>query len=113
EQGMRAEDIAAEYTHLFHEDIRLLNVEGAHVLFPKATEYIQEQLKMVQELEKKGYTYRTSDGIYFDTSKFSDYGKLGGISEAELKSGDLQTLEDRISIAAGMRIKENTEKNHL
>ncbi len=111
-EGLRAEDIAARYTNLFLEDIQLLNVETKHVLFPRATEYIPEQIKMVQELEAKGHTYRTHDGIYFDTSTFPGYGKLGGISEAELKSGDKATLEDRITIAAGRRITENKDKRH-
>ena len=111
-EGLRAEDIAARYTNMFMEDIQLLNIETKHVLFPRATEYIPEQIKMVQELEAKGHTYRTHDGIYFDTSTFPGYGKLGGISEAELKSGDKTTLEDRITIAAGRRITENKDKKH-
>jgi cysteinyl-tRNA synthetase len=111
-EGLRAEDIAARYTNLFLEDIQLLNIETKHVLFPRATEYIPEQIKMIQELEAKGHTYRTSDGIYFDTSTFPGYGKLGGISEAELKSGDKATLEDRITVAAGRRITENKDKRH-
>ena len=35
---------------------------------------------MVSELEKKGYAYKTTDGVYFDTSKFPNYGKLGGVA---------------------------------
>lgn len=109
-EGLRAEDITSRYTKLFLEDLQLLGIDTKDVLFPRATEYIQEQIKMVQELEAKGHTYRTHDGIYFDTSTFPEYGKLGGISEAELKTGDCATLEDRITIAAGRRIEENKEK---
>lgn len=112
EQGLSAADIASHYTDLFLQDIRHLNVDTTHILFPRATEYINEQIRMVQELEKKGYTYRTHDGIYFDTSKFADYGKLGGLSEAELKSGDALSLEDRVALAAGRRIAENKEKRN-
>ncbi len=111
-EGLRASDLAARYTNFFLEDIRALNIQTEHVLFPKATEYINEQIKMIEELEAKEFTYETHDGIYFDVSKFSEYGKLGGISEAELKSGDSATLEDRITIAAGRRIAENKEKRH-
>ncbi len=111
-EGLRAEDLTTRYTNFFLEDIRALNIQTEHVLFPKATEYINEQIKMIQELEAKGFTYETHDGVYFDVSKFSEYGKLGGISEAELKSGDSATLEDRITIAAGRRIAENKEKRH-
>ncbi len=112
EQGLRASDIANRYTDLFIEDIKLLNLDTAHILFPRATEYINEQIKMVQELEKKGYTYRTHDGIYYDTSKFADYGKLGGLSDAELKAGDAASLEERINVAAHHRIAENKEKRN-
>jgi cysteinyl-tRNA synthetase len=109
-EGLRAEDITSRYTQQFIEDLKLLGVKIEDVLFPRATEYVQEQIKMVKELEAKGHTYRTHDGIYFDTSTFPDYGRLGGVSEVELKSGDKTTLEDRITIAAGRRITENKEK---
>jgi cysteinyl-tRNA synthetase len=109
-EGLRAEDITSKYSQQFIEDLKILGIDTNDIQFPRASEYVQEQIKMVQELEKKGYTYRTHDGIYFDTSKFADYGTLGGISDAELKTGDKTTLEDRITIAAGRRIAENKEK---
>jgi cysteinyl-tRNA synthetase len=103
-EGLRAEDITSKYSQQFIEDLKILGIDTNDIQFPRASEYVQEQIKMVQELEKKGYTYRTHDGIYFDTSKFADYGTLGGISDAELKTGDKTTLEDRITIAAGRRL---------
>jgi cysteinyl-tRNA synthetase len=53
----------------------------------KATDYIQEQIDMVVSLEKKGYTYRTDDGIYFDTSKVKDYNKLSHLPLEQLREG--------------------------
>jgi len=54
----------------------------------RATEHIKEQLKMVLELEKKGYTYVIEgDGVYFDTSKLDDYGKLARLNIEKLKEG--------------------------
>ncbi|MBA3789039.1 cysteine--tRNA ligase [Patescibacteria group bacterium] len=111
-EGLSVEALTGRYTKQFIDDLGLLNIDTTPILFPRATEYIAEQIKMVQELEKKGFTYRTHDGIYFDTSRFPEYGKLGGISEAELKTGDATTLEDRITIAAGRRIAENKDKRH-
>jgi cysteinyl-tRNA synthetase len=111
-EGIRAEDLTSRNAQFFIEDLKFLGIPTEDTLFPRATEYIPEQIKMIQELEAKGYTYVTNDGVYFDTSKFAGYGKLGGISEAELKSGDRTTLEDRITIAAGRRIAENKEKRH-
>ncbi len=54
----------------------------------RATDHIQGQLELVLTLEKKGYTYVIpNDGVYFDTSKLSDYGKLARLNAAEIKEG--------------------------
>lgn len=54
---------------------------------PRATEYVKEMIELVQNLINKGYTYAIEgDGIYYDVSKFSDYGKLSGIDLTQLKS---------------------------
>ncbi len=87
EEGKRAQDIAREITELFMQDLKYLNLDLSDYEFPRATEYIAEQIEIIQQLEKKGYTYRTSDGIYFDSSKFKDYGKLGGINLEDIKEG--------------------------
>lgn len=55
---------------------------------PKATEYIDGQIDLVKQLEKLGYTYEVKgDGVYFDTSKLSDYGKLARLDTEGLKAG--------------------------
>ncbi len=54
----------------------------------RATEHIKEQLEMVKILEQKGFTYLIKgDGVYFDTSKLSDYGKLARLDASKLKAG--------------------------
>mgnify|MGYP001244711757 CR=1 FL=1 len=55
--------------------------------FTRATEYIQEQIDLIKKLEEKGFTYRISDGIYFDASKYPDYGKLSGLKVDEIQEG--------------------------
>ncbi len=75
-EGLRAEDIAARYTKLFLDDIRLLGVDTSDISFPKATEYIDEQIDIVKRLMEKGHAYATPDGIYFDTASFPAYGAL-------------------------------------
>ncbi len=112
EEGQKAETIASMYAKQFIEDIGQLNLSTKEILFPRATEYIQEQIAMVKELEKKGFTYRIHDGVYFDTSKFHGYGKLGGIHEAELKTHDAASSKERAIVDAGRRIAENKEKRH-
>ena len=61
---------------------------------PKATECIPEMLELIEGLEKNGYTYVTSDGVYFDVSKFEDYGKLSKQRLDELKSGIRVSLNE-------------------
>ncbi|KND50977.1 MAG: cysteine--tRNA ligase [Parcubacteria bacterium C7867-007] len=112
ETGESAEDIAAKYTSLFQEDIAALNIDTGSILFPRATQYIPEQIAIIQTLEKKGLTYRISDGIYFDTSMFHGYGKLGGIPVSHIKDGSAASLEDRIDLAARGRIAKNDQKRN-
>lgn len=85
-EGKSAWDIAEFYTQSFKQDILVLNVEEPNV-WCKATDYIAEQIDLIKKLEEKGYTYRTSDGIYFDTSKFPDYNKLSQLKLEELEEG--------------------------
>lgn len=81
-QGRSAQDIAQEYTQDFFASLDLLGVNRSGITFSPATRYIGEQVALVQALKEKGYAYKTSDGIYFDTSKFAGYGKLGGAGAA-------------------------------
>ncbi|MBL8311022.1 MAG: cysteine--tRNA ligase [Burkholderiales bacterium] len=84
--GKTAWDIAALYTESFVADLKSLGIEFPTTLC-KATDNIPEQIAFVQEIEKKGYTYRTSDGIYFDTAKQPTYGYLGRLDIAGLQAG--------------------------
>jgi len=79
--------LGEKYANLFLEDIRALNVEVDGITFPRASGYITAQIAMVQTLEEKGYAYRTREGVYFETSHFPDYGKLGNINLSGQKSG--------------------------
>jgi cysteinyl-tRNA synthetase len=112
ESGESADDIASRYTKLFEDDIRALNIDTSEILFPRATQYIPEQIAMIKLLEQKGHTYRTRDGIYFDTSTFSGYGKLGGIPVSLIKEGTAGSLDERIQLAARGRIAQNDEKRN-
>ncbi len=78
--------IAEFYTRAFKKDLEKLNIEKP-TKWIKATDTIKEQIKFIQLLEKKGYTYQLEDGLYFDTSKIKDYGELTGKKERKLKGG--------------------------
>lgn len=87
EKGERVADIVTRVTNAYFRDLDALGIDRSKITFTKATDFIEEQMALVKTLEQKGYTYRTDDGIYFDTSKFKDYGKLGNIDLAGLREG--------------------------
>ena len=84
-EGKTVWEIAEYYTVAFKKDISLLNFLPP-TIYCKATDFIQEQIDLVKCLEAKGYTYTTSDGVYFDTLKLNDYGKLARL--------DIEGLEE-------------------
>ncbi len=85
-EGKKAEDIANFYWKIFKNDFKKLNIIEPDI-WSKATENIKEQIALIKKLEKKGYTYKTSDGIYFNTAKFKEYGKLAKLKKEGLKAG--------------------------
>ena len=84
--GRSAWDIAAHYTAAFRRDL-----ERLHVLAPttwaRATDHIPEQIAFIADIERKGFTYRTGDGIYFDTTRLDRYGYLARLDAAGLRAG--------------------------
>lgn len=92
-------EIAAYFTGVFFEDLKRLNIETPE-LTPKATEHIDQMIDFVKELCDKGYGYETSDGIYFDISKFPRYGRLSRAN-----------LEEQLA-GASERVEINNEKRH-
>lgn len=78
--------IADFYSKAFEKDIKELNIIPADII-AKATDHIKEQIELIKKLEEKGFAYLTEDGIYFDTSKLKDYGKLARLDIKGLKAG--------------------------
>lgn len=85
------------FIEAFTQDIAKLRIKSP-TTFTRASDYLREQIDLVKTLEEKGYTYETSDGVYFDIEKFPRYGCLGNI--------DINNLR------AGARVEENKEKHH-
>lgn len=84
-ENMRA--LAEKYTQLFMEDLATLNIKTTDTKFPRASDYISAQIAMIQTLVEKSYAYTGAHGVYFDTARFPNYGKLGNINLAGLKEG--------------------------
>jgi cysteinyl-tRNA synthetase len=82
-------EITREYTKYFLEDVRKLNIHPENLKEqPRATDYVQKMIVYIQVLVEKGFAYVEKDGsVYFDISKFPNYGKLSGVENRELKSG--------------------------
>lgn len=85
-EGKTAWQIADFYTEEFLKGMKALNITDPTYL-PRATQVIDEQIELLKILDKKGYTYKIDDGVYFDTSKLSDYGKLARLDIDELRAG--------------------------
>jgi len=86
-QRIPLKDCTKRYIKAFFEDITTLNIEKAEH-YPKATDHIPEMVALIKKLMEKGYAYRGEDGsIYYDISKFKDYGKLSKIKFEKLKPG--------------------------
>ncbi|MFZ2500394.1 MAG: cysteine--tRNA ligase [Minisyncoccia bacterium] len=86
-EHLTPEEVATRYTKMYLDDIEDLNVDVADISFPHASDYIKEQIALAKTLEEKGFAYRLADGLYFDTQKFTDYGRLGGVANARLEAG--------------------------
>lgn len=86
-EGITAWQVAEKYIQIADDEAysQLGLVRPDHM--PRATEYIPQQIAFVQELENKGFTYVIDDGVYFDTSKLSDYGKLARLDIDGLQFG--------------------------
>ena len=93
-EGKTAKEISEYYFNIFLDDLKKVNFLMPDV-WPKATGHIQEQIDLIKSLEKKGYTYKTSDGVYFDTSKFKDYKKLARLKIEKLRAGKRISVGDK------------------
>ncbi len=96
EKGLGINEFSKPFEQAFFEDLARLNIKSANV-YPKATEHIGHMIKYIEVLLENGLAYMEKDGsIYFDISKFPDYGKLSGVEKRELKSGT-RILSDEYS----------------
>ena len=81
-----AAELSEKYIAEYMRDSDALNVKRAHS-YPKATEHMREMQALIENLIKSGAAYAARTGVYFDVSKFPEYGKLSGKKIDELQSG--------------------------
>ena len=80
-------EIADEFTKYFIDDVNKLNINWNSENQPKVSDYIEKIANYVKVLQDKGFAYEKDGSVYFDISKFEDYGKLSGIKNVSLKTG--------------------------
>ncbi len=95
--GQSAWQIAKFFEAAFLEDLRILSILQPSSLC-RATEHIAEQIEYIEDLEKKGFTYQTLDGVYFDTQKLASYGKIAKLDIAGLQGGKRVELGEKRQI---------------
>jgi len=88
--------VAEFYTKAFKKDLKHLNIKEPNIWI-KASDTIKEQIALIEKLEKKGFTYKILDGVYFDSSKLKTYGRLWGEKERKLRAGA------RVKMVAGKK----------
>ncbi|MDD3558395.1 MAG: cysteine--tRNA ligase [Melioribacteraceae bacterium] len=86
--------IAQKYIDAFFDDLAKLKVKTADV-YPKATEHMNDMIELVKDLEEKGTAYNVNGNVFYDVSKFKDYGKLSGKKIDELESGSRVEVNDQ------------------
>jgi len=85
--------VANKYASAFFEDLKKLNILSPDI-WARATEHIPDMIELIKRIEKKGYTYKTSVGLIFDTSKFKNYAKLGKLALEQLKAGSRVEIDN-------------------
>ena len=76
--------LATEFEKSFMDDMKALNIDSVSI-YARATDHIKEIINQIKRLVKNGFAYEIKDGVYFDISKFKDYGKLSRQSPEDLK----------------------------
>ena len=93
EKGITVDEIVTTYEKAYFECLKKLNISAD--LYPHASEHIQEQIELIQDLEAKGYTYLTDYGVYFDISRDADYGKLGNTFKSDKAQSRIELTEQK------------------
>ena len=86
EKKMSVWDIAEYYTRAFFDAVDRLNIKRPTVIC-KATDHISEMIAFIRRLEERGFTYTSGGNVYFDISRFPDYGKMALLDTGELQAG--------------------------
>lgn len=93
-EGAGAREIAERYTAAYFEDMRRLGVSSV-TRFEPVSKYIQVMIDQVSILVKNGFAYVADGVVYFDTSKYPEYGRLSHQSRSELSLRPLELTPNK------------------
>ncbi len=93
-ENTSTEAITATYTRAFFDDIEALRIEKADV-YPKATEHVDDMIRLIQTLVDKGIAYQVDGDVFYDVSKFPAYGQLSGKRLEELRAGSRVSVDEK------------------
>lgn len=104
--------LAEYYTRSYFEDMDKLNCVRPDIS-PRASGHIVEQIELVKTLLEKGYAYEVNGSVYFDVSKFSEYGKLSGRNVEEMEAGARVEVSTDKKNPADFALWKKAEPNHI
>ncbi|MGB7580923.1 MAG: cysteine--tRNA ligase [Sedimentisphaerales bacterium] len=105
-------ELAEMYTRSFFEDMDKLNCVRPDIS-PRASGHIVEQIELVKTLIEKGYAYEANGSVYFDVSKFTDYGKLSGRNVEDMIAGARVEISQEKRNPADFALWKKAEANHI
>ncbi len=109
EAGIEINELTEKYIEAFYKDMRALKIKDA-TIEPKATEHIEDMIKLIEELIKNGYAYESDGDVYYAVEKFTTYGKLSGRNIEDMIAGVRITVSDKkrspLDFALWKKVKE-------
>jgi cysteinyl-tRNA synthetase len=116
EKGARREnlsvwEVAKKYEKEFFDSSQLLNINRPDVVC-RATEYVKEQIELIKEIESTGFTYVIDDGVYYDTSKFVNYGNFANLKLGELMDTDRDEISRQKRNKSDFALWKFSPKSH-
>ncbi len=111
-EGVDAFAVAEKFTNYFLEDEAKLKISPPHHR-PKATDFIQEQISLTEDLINKGFAYHVEGSVYFRATKFEDYGKLSKNNLEDLQAGARVEVNDEKENPLDFALWKKADENHL
>jgi cysteinyl-tRNA synthetase len=94
DEGITVKELGDKYIKEYYQDADALQIERATVN-PRATEYINDIIKFIEQLIQNGFAYEVDGDVYYSTKKFANYGKLGGQNLEDLQAGARISVDER------------------